>query len=95
MAAMKEHGLPHEKVNVHGGACALGHPIGASGDESSSRFAALRLRASKGAWRRLHRRRRSDRDGDRAAGLAPAPQLHDPAQLVGRKVHRGVDRRNA
>ncbi|HWP20852.1 MAG TPA: acetyl-CoA C-acyltransferase [Burkholderiaceae bacterium] len=31
MAAMHEHGLPHEKVNVHGGACALGHPIGASG----------------------------------------------------------------
>ncbi|NBB91877.1 MAG: acetyl-CoA C-acyltransferase [Gammaproteobacteria bacterium] len=31
MAAMKELGLPHEKVNVHGGACALGHPIGASG----------------------------------------------------------------
>lgn len=31
MAAMKEVGLPHEKVNVHGGACALGHPIGASG----------------------------------------------------------------
>jgi len=24
MAAMKEHGLPHDKVNVHGGACALG-----------------------------------------------------------------------
>ena len=31
MAAMKEHGIGHEKVNVHGGACALGHPIGASG----------------------------------------------------------------
>jgi acetyl-CoA C-acetyltransferase len=31
MAAMKEHDLPHDKVNVHGGACALGHPIGASG----------------------------------------------------------------
>ncbi len=31
MAAMQEHNLPHEKVNVHGGACALGHPIGASG----------------------------------------------------------------
>jgi acetyl-CoA C-acetyltransferase len=31
MAAMKEFGLPHDKVNVHGGACALGHPIGASG----------------------------------------------------------------
>ncbi len=31
MAAMKEMKLPHDKVNVHGGACALGHPIGASG----------------------------------------------------------------
>jgi acetyl-CoA C-acetyltransferase len=31
MAAMKEHGIAHEKVNVNGGACALGHPIGASG----------------------------------------------------------------
>ena len=31
MAAMKELDLPHDKVNVHGGACALGHPIGCSG----------------------------------------------------------------
>ena len=31
MALMKELNIPHEKVNVHGGACALGHPIGASG----------------------------------------------------------------
>jgi acetyl-CoA C-acetyltransferase len=31
MAAMKDHGIAHEAVNVHGGACALGHPIGASG----------------------------------------------------------------
>jgi acetyl-CoA C-acetyltransferase len=31
MAAMRELRLPHEKVNIHGGACALGHPIGASG----------------------------------------------------------------
>ena len=31
MAAMNELKLPHERVNVHGGACALGHPIGASG----------------------------------------------------------------
>ena len=31
MIAMRELGLPHDKVNVHGGACALGHPIGASG----------------------------------------------------------------
>ena len=31
MAAMNKHGIAHDKVNVHGGACALGHPIGASG----------------------------------------------------------------
>ncbi len=31
MAAMHDLGLPHEKVNVNGGACALGHPIGATG----------------------------------------------------------------
>ncbi len=31
LIAMRELGLPHEKVNVNGGACALGHPIGASG----------------------------------------------------------------
>ena len=31
MAAMREHKIPHEKINIHGGACALGHPIGASG----------------------------------------------------------------
>ncbi len=31
MAAMKDLKIPHEKVNIYGGACALGHPIGASG----------------------------------------------------------------
>ncbi|MCV2863871.1 thiolase family protein [Albidovulum sediminicola] len=31
MAFMRELGVPHEKMNVNGGACALGHPIGASG----------------------------------------------------------------
>ncbi|MFB0952793.1 MAG: acetyl-CoA C-acyltransferase, partial [Rhodospirillales bacterium] len=31
MAAMRELDIPHDKVNVHGGACALGHPVGASG----------------------------------------------------------------
>ncbi len=31
MAAMKDHNIPHSKVNINGGACALGHPIGASG----------------------------------------------------------------
>lgn len=31
MAAMHDLGIPHDKINIHGGACALGHPIGASG----------------------------------------------------------------
>ena len=31
MAAMRDLELDHERVNLHGGACALGHPIGASG----------------------------------------------------------------
>ena len=31
MAAMKDLSIPHDVLNVHGGACALGHPIGASG----------------------------------------------------------------
>jgi acetyl-CoA C-acetyltransferase len=49
MAAMKEFGLPAEKVNVHGGACALGHPIGASG----ARIVVTLL----GALRKLGRKR--------------------------------------
>ncbi|WP_207455488.1 acetyl-CoA C-acyltransferase [Azospirillum sp. SYSU D00513] len=31
MAAMRELDIPHDRLNIHGGACALGHPIGASG----------------------------------------------------------------
>jgi acetyl-CoA C-acetyltransferase len=31
MFAMKDLGIPHAKINIHGGATALGHPIGASG----------------------------------------------------------------
>ena len=31
MAAMRDLDIPHDKMNVHGGACALGHPVGASG----------------------------------------------------------------
>jgi acetyl-CoA C-acetyltransferase len=31
MIAMKEMGISHDKLNVNGGACAMGHPIGASG----------------------------------------------------------------
>jgi acetyl-CoA C-acetyltransferase len=48
MAAMHEFGLSHEVVNVHGGACALGHPIGASGARIVvTLLGALRRRALK------------------------------------------------
>jgi len=43
MIAMRDLNLPHEKVNVNGGACALGHPIGASG----ARIVATMLNALK------------------------------------------------
>jgi len=49
MSAMREHGLSLETVNVHGGACALGHPIGASG----ARIVVTLL----GALRKLGKRR--------------------------------------
>jgi acetyl-CoA C-acetyltransferase len=48
MAAMRDLGLPHDKVNVNGGACALGHPIGASGARILvTLVAALRARGVK------------------------------------------------
>jgi len=48
MAAMREHTIPHERMNVHGGACAIGHPIGASGARIVvTLIGALRKRGSK------------------------------------------------
>ena len=48
MAAIRDLGLPHDKVNVNGGACALGHPIGASGARILvTLIAALRARGGK------------------------------------------------
>jgi acetyl-CoA C-acetyltransferase len=48
MAAMHEHKIPHEKINVNGGACALGHPIGASGARIMvTRMGALKARGLK------------------------------------------------
>src|SRR6202045_78682 len=48
MAAMKELGLDHHKVNVNGGACALGHPIGATGARIiTTLLYALRARRAK------------------------------------------------
>ncbi|HEV2363254.1 MAG TPA: acetyl-CoA C-acyltransferase [Caulobacteraceae bacterium] len=48
MIAMRELSIPHEKLNVNGGACALGHPIGASGARIlSTLLAALQTRGGK------------------------------------------------
>ena len=48
MAAIKELGLDHAKVNVNGGACALGHPIGATGARIVTTLVhALKARAKK------------------------------------------------
>ena len=62
MAAMREFGLPAEKVNVHGGACALGHPVGASGARIVATLinAMQRERREEGRCGDLHRRRRGD-----------------------------------
>ena len=63
MVAMRALDLPHDKVNVNGGACALGHPIGASG----ARIIVTSAGRLGGAWARpghrgaVHWRRRGDR----------------------------------
>ena len=67
MAAMKEHGLPHDKVNVHGGATRAG-PSDRRVGRADHRHAARRAAQARQEARRggaVHRRRRSDGDGDR------------------------------
>ncbi len=63
MAAMREYRIDHERINVHGGACALGHPIGASGARIVvTLIGALRRRGLQPRRRRaVHRWRRSHR----------------------------------
>ena len=72
MIAERDLGIPHDKLNVNGGACALGHPIGASGARIlATLLGALETRGGKQGRRQpLHRRRRSDRDGGGAGRLA-------------------------
>ena len=99
MAAMRDLALPHEKVNVNGGACALGHPIGASGARILVTLIARAAGARAQARRRVavHRRRRGDGDGDRgglmragtASLLSSAPSIaQHRSDPVG--VKRGV-----
>ena len=68
MFAMHDLGIPHDKINVHGGATALGHPIGASGTRIIvTLINALKTQGKKrGVASALHRRRRGDRGGGRA-----------------------------
>ena len=71
LAVIRELGVDPAKVNVNGGAIALGHPIGASGARV---LTTLRLRAARAeaALRRrvaVHRRRHGDRDGRGEFGI--------------------------
>ena len=70
MAAQKDLSIPRDVLNVNGGACALGHPIGSSGrahPDHPDRGPAGRRR-QEGPRLAVHRRRRSDGDGG-GAGL--------------------------
>jgi acetyl-CoA acetyltransferase len=70
MATMKDAGIPREKLNVNGGAVALGHPIGASGARIvTTSFTRSASGAQAGTRRDLQRRRRSHGD-DRRTGLS-------------------------
>ena len=71
MIAMRDIGIPHDKINVNGGATALGHPIGASGARiTTTLIAALQDRGLQARRREpVHRRRRSDGDRGGAGRL--------------------------
>ena len=64
MAAQRDLGIPRDKLNVNGGACALGHPIGATGARLIvTLLHALEAQQPEARRRRaVHRRRRSHRD---------------------------------
>jgi len=62
MAAQRDLGIPREKLNINGGACALGQPIGATGARLIvTLLHALDAQNLKRRCRAMHRRRRSDR----------------------------------
>ena len=80
---MKELSLPHERVNVNGAACALGHPIGATGASILvTLLGAMRQRGVARGMASLHRRRRSDGDGGRALGLNKVPPSTTRAAFI-------------
>ena len=87
MAPMRELGIPHEKLNVNGGAVALGHPIGASGARLVVTLMHALQRTRRQAWRGLavHRRWRSDGYRRRAACKTynnALPEKNRPSRLT-------------
>ena len=82
MAAMRDLALPHEKVNVHGGACALGHPIGASGARIIVTLLAAmeKYGERQGRGSAVHRRRRGDGSRRRTRGMRT---IHTEIGIVG------------
>ena len=88
MRFMREMGVPHEKVNVNGGAIALGHPLGATG-AMLRRHAARRARAPQPEARPGHavRRRRHGHRDHRRARLRCRRHEHDPLRARCRR-HR-------
>jgi hypothetical protein len=90
---MADFQLPHEIVNVHGGACALGHPIGASGrahrGHAAGRAAQARPEARRGGA--VHRRRRGHRAGARDVLMLRAHAGRTHLGCV-RRRHAGAQR---
>ncbi len=95
MAAMKDLSLDHAKVNVNGGACALGHPIGATGARIMTTCCTRSRRAAKARNRQpVHRRRRSH--GDRCRiDVSAAPVTTALIGGVARMTLNRPDKRNA
>jgi hypothetical protein len=86
MAFMHEMGLPRDIVNVNGGACALGHPIGASGARIMvTLLNALEKRGASAA---------SPRSASAAARARRSPQLRAGHQLRGRGARGSAPRRS-
>ena len=84
MLAISELGLDPDKVNIYGGACAQGHPIGSTGSRLLVTLAhALKATGgNKGVSVALHRRRRGDRHGDRTGVKATAWSYNGPRPLT-------------
>jgi hypothetical protein len=102
MAPMKELGMPHDNLNVNGGACALGHPIGASGARivvtcctrcrpaaSSAAVATLCIGGGEATAGGGDKARATAHRARQAAAARPRRALLDPASRLPRTVPAG------